>query len=169
MEIDGIPKNVGNDPEQLEDAAIKIFKAINVNIEQYNIDTIHRLRSKKEIKPTIIRFVSRKSVREIHKNKGKLRYLADLNIDIPGLTNESRIFVRASQCSYYSNLAFNCRLLKRNGLVAKVMTGDDGRITLKTLDERHIQVNHESVLIENFSNFKGFNFEYNDHEDKERE
>ena len=106
VEIDGLPVNIGDDPEQLEEAALKLFSAINVDIEDYEIDTIHRLNSKKTPKPTIVRFVSRKTVRALHDNKSKLKYLADLNLDIAGLNDESRIFIRASQCPYYKNLSF---------------------------------------------------------------
>ena len=63
VEIDGLPVNIGDDPDQLEEAALKLFSAINVEIEDYEIDTIHRLNSKKSPKPTIVRFVSRKTVR----------------------------------------------------------------------------------------------------------
>ena len=169
IEIDGIPRNVGDDPGQLEEAALKIFEAINVDLSEDDIDTIHRLPSKRTPKPTIIRFVSRKSVREIHRNKNKLKDLSDLQIDIPGLNNESRIFIRASQCAYYKNLAYNCRVLKREGLISKVLTGKDGRITILMCDGKYLQVNHETVLRNTFKNFNNFNFDFNDFEDDENE
>ena len=161
VEIDGIPVNVGDDPEQLEEAALKIFNAINADINDYDIDTIHRLPSKHSPKPTIIRFVSRKSVREIHENKSKLRDLRFLDIDIPGLTDQSRLFIRASQCSFYKNLAFNCRMLKRSGEIAKIYTFVDGKLSILKPDSRNwIKVDHQSTLTSNFPNFQGFKFNY---------
>ena len=165
IEIDGIPKNVGDDPDQLEEAALKIFDAINVELHDFDIDTIHRLPSKHVPKPTIVRFVTRKSVREIHRNKHKLKDLKDLYIDIAGLKDDSRIFIRASQCSYYKNLAYNCRSLKRAGLISKVLTGKDGRVTIIKNDGNYLQINHESVLTSNFKNFTDFDFEFDDHDD----
>ena len=163
VEIDGIPKDVGDEPDELEDAALTIFAAIDVNLNDYDIDTIHRLPSKTEPKATIVRLVSRKSVRAIHQNKSKLKNLKDLNLDIAGITENSRIFIRASQCAYYKNLAYNCRNLKRAGLVHKVITGKDGRITLILNDKSSwLQVNHESVLVTNFPAFKDFDFNYDD-------
>ena len=163
IEIDGIPKVVGDDSEQLEEAALKIFSAIDVDINDYDIDTIHRLPSKKEHKATIVRFVSRKSVREIHLNKSKLKNIKDLHLDIAGITDDSRIFIRASQCSYYKNMGFNCRKLKRAGLISKVITGKDGRITIILNDgKKWIQVSHESDLITNFPDFLEFNFNYDE-------
>ena len=164
VEIDGFPVNIGDDPQQLEDAAMTLLTAINVDLNRWDIDTIHRLRSKKSPKPVIIRFVSRKTVRDIHDNKNKLKYLADLNLDIPGITDDSSIFIRASQCSYYKNLAFNCRLLKRNGLVSRVYTGKDGRVSIKKPDGTNLNITHETDLTSNFAEFQGFNFNYDDHE-----
>ena len=91
IEIDGIPANVGDDIDQLQDAALKIFRAINADVSEFDIDMIHRLPSRKSPKPTIVRFVSRKSVRSIHANKRKLRELEDLDIDIPGINEQTRI------------------------------------------------------------------------------
>ena len=163
IEIDGIPKDVGDEPEELEEAALKIFSAIGVDINDYDIDTIHRLPSKKEPKATIARFVSRKTVREIHLNKSKLKNMKNLRLDIAGITNESQIFIRASQCSYYKNLGFNCRKLKRAGLISKVITGKDGRITIILNDgKKWLQVSHESDLITNFPEFLEFDFNYDE-------
>ena len=166
VEIDGIPVNVGDDPEQLEVAALKIFHAINADVSEHDIDTIHRLPSKYSPKPTIIRFVSRKTVREIHDNKSKLRDLRFLDIDIPGLTDQSPLYIRASQCSFYKNLAFNCRLLKRSGEISKIYTFVDGKLSILKPDSRDwIKVDNQSTLTSNFPNFQGFKFNYDQRED----
>ena len=74
VEIDGIPMNVGEKSDQLEEAALKIFKAINVNVSSGDIQAIHRLPAKEgSIKPTIIQFVSRKTVSDIFENRKKLK------------------------------------------------------------------------------------------------
>ena len=159
VEIDGIPLNVGDNPGQLQEAALKIFAGINVNVENYDIDTIHRLPSRnEEAKPTIVRFHSRKLVRALHENKNKLKNLNDLGIDIAGLNNDSKIYIRASQCPYFKNLSYNCRVLRRNGLIDKVNIGKDGSITIKTLDGNFTKVTHEDILREKFPDFQDFNF-----------
>ena len=166
VEIDGIPVNVGDDPVQLEEAALKIFHAINADISEHDIDTIHRLPSKYSPKPTIVRLVSRKSVREIHENKSKLKDLRFLDIDIPGITDESHLYIRASQCSFYKNLAYNCRLLKRSGEITKIFTFVDGKLSILKPDSRNwIKVDKQSTLTSNFPNFQGFKFDYDQRED----
>ena len=157
IEIDGIPVNVGDEPEQLQEAALEIFHAINVPVEGGHIDAIHRLNTKHEPKPTIIRFHSRKVVKDIHDNSKKLKNISDLHLNIPGLTSESMIFIRASQCPYYRTLAFNCRVLKRKGLLERHSTGKDGKISIK-IGQRWYKITHEEDLRHHFPNFEGFSF-----------
>ena len=159
LEVDGIPANIGDDPDQLEDAVLQIFNAINVDVTEGDIDTIHRLNSKREPKPTIIRFISRKTVRDIHANKSKLRNLNNLGLQIPGLTDESQIFIRASQCPYFSNLAYNCRLLKRSKLIKTVFIDKEGRIQIQLVTEEKKKITHELDLLELFPTYK-FSFNY---------
>ena len=160
MELDGIPANVGDDPEQLKEAVLKVFNAINVEVEDYEIDTVHRLPSRTSPKPVIVRSVSRETVRALHRNKNKLRYLSDLRIDITGLNDNSRIFIRPSLSPYMNNLSYNCRQLKRAKLIQKLTTGDDGRLTVQKLDGSYLKVVHELDLTSNFPTFAGFSFDF---------
>ena len=146
VEIDGIPANVGDDPYQLEIAVIEICNKINVGVNRYDIDTVHRLPSERSPKPTIVRFSTRKVVRDLHDNKKLLKDLNDLNLEIPGLNANSKIFIRASQSPYVKNLAYNCRQLKRSNKIAQVITGKDGRLTIKTLDGDFLKIGHEHDL-----------------------
>ena len=81
-----------------------------------------------------------------------------MNLDIPGLTNESMIFLRPNLCPYFNKLAFNCRVLRRHELISKVVTSDEGVVKIKTLDNKFIKLTHETDLILAFPNFKHFNF-----------
>ena len=54
-----------------------------VDIEEYEIDKVHRLPSKQSPKPTIIQFMTRKTVERLHANKTKLKDLNDLDFEIP--------------------------------------------------------------------------------------
>ena len=160
IEIDGIPTNIGEKSDQLEEAALKIFEAINVTVLSGDIQAIHRLPAKEgSIKPTIIQFVSRKTVSDIFENRKKLKNLSSLNIEIAGLTNTSKIFIRPSLCPYYRKMAYNCRELKRNGLIKEVFTSDEGIIKIKISSESdYIKVQHELTLLKYFPYFEGFSF-----------
>ncbi len=160
LEIVGIPANVGDEPGQLQSATLKILHAINVQCQEGDIDSIHRLPSSREgvNKSTIVRFHSRKLVRRIHENKHILRDIGELNIDIPGINAESKIYLQASQCPYVKTLAYNCRVLKRNRLISNIITGKDGRITIKTLGDEFVKITHASDLVDMFPLFREFNF-----------
>ena len=71
VEIDGIPTDVGDEEEKLEEAVIKISTAIGVRITRDAIEACHRLPTRRSggPKPTIVRFASRKIVGNIMKNK----------------------------------------------------------------------------------------------------
>ena len=160
LDIDGIPKNIGDDPVQLETAIIEICRGINVDINQNSIDTVHRLPSSRgEAKTVIMRLRSRKDVRLIHQNKSKLKDLPGLNINVAGLTGESRIYIRPSLCPYYNKLAYNCRVLKRNGMIERVHTANDGKLSVKCLDGSFLKVTHETDLLDKFPRFERFNFD----------
>ena len=158
IEIDGIPINIGDDQNQLELAVIEILRSINVKCIPADIEAVHRLPSKSPIKPTIVRFNHRKTVDEINLNKHKLKDIVSLNMNINGLNEESRIYINPSLSKYFKNLQFNCRVLKRNGLIKSVKTSNDGTIKIKTLTDEFIKISHESDLIDRFEEFKNFSF-----------
>ena len=160
IEIDGIPANIVDDNAQLEEAAIKILTAINVKCSPDDIEAIHRLPSSLEIKPTIVKFISRKTAVKAFENKNKLKYLAALNIRINGLTEDCKIFIRPSQCPYYRLLAYNCRVLKRRGQIHTIFIQDDGIIKIKVHEHStFIKFFHETDLRKYFPNFGDFSFD----------
>ena len=69
-----------------------------------------------------------------------------LNINVAGLDENSKIYIKPSLCAYFKLLAFNCRLLKTAGRIAGVLTSDDGTIKIKTLDNRFVKIIHETDL-----------------------
>lgn len=166
IEIDGVPTEVGDDPEDLRSTFLTICEAFNISVSDIDIETIHRLPSSQSPKPVIVRFISRETAREIHHKKSRLKDLGDRvdGMEIPGLTEESEIYIRPSLCSYYRCLAFNCRVLKRQKLLSRVYISDDGRISIKLLDGSTVKVSHESTLLKYFPNFQNFNFKYNERE-----
>lgn len=162
LEIVGIPVNVGYDPEQLERAALAIFEAINVDCGSENIEAIHRLKDKGNGRApaTILCIDNRKIIREIHRNKNKLKDLAELNINISGLTEDSKIFINPSLTPYSRSLAYNCRLLRNDRLIEKVRVEDDGAIKIKFFGkDEHQRINVESDLTKLFPEYKEFSFD----------
>ena len=158
IEIDGIPTNIGDERKQLEEAAIKILNAINVPCLPEDIEAIHRLPAKSGIKPTIIRFGSRRIAEDAFANKNKLKSLKELHIPIIGLNDDSKIFIRPSLCPYFRTLAYNCRLLRNSKLIQSVFTSDDGSIKIKTLDNSFNKISHETDLTSRFKDFQNFSF-----------
>ena len=159
VEIDGIPKEVGDEIPNLEEAVVKICGAIGVNVDQKDIEACHRLNTKKEgPKNTIVRFASRKTVGEVMKNKGKLKSIENLNLQLPGLIpGTSKVYINPSFCPYFKKLAYNCRLLKNANHVAGVVYEDDGTLKIKTLNGNYLKIQHETDLKERFPHFE-FNF-----------
>ena len=132
-----------------------------VDIEEYEIDKVHRLPSKQSPKPTIIQFMTRKTVERLHANKTKLKDLNDLDFEIPWLNQESRIYIRPSLSPYFSNLAYNCRLLKKSNLVSRSKTSNSGKLSVQKIDGSFIKIEHETDLTKNFPAFSSrFNFDY---------
>ena len=165
LEIEGIPNNIGDEPSQLEEAALAIFEAINVRCDAENIEAIHRLRSKNDIKPTILCIDSRRIVRDIHKNKHKLKDLSALNLVLSGLTDDSRIFINPSLTPYTKKIAYNCRLLRRAGMLQTVKIEDDGSIKILISEEEdYRRIAYESELTSLFPTFDGFNFDWSKNE-----
>ena len=158
-EIDGIPTVVGEDSNNLKEAVVKFFGAIGSNCKKEDIDVIHRLKSRDDTKPTIVLFDSRRVRDEVLKNKNKLKNLASFKLDIDGLNNDSKIYIRPSLCPYYKNLQFNCRILRRNNLIKQVRTEDDGTIKVKMFDDTYEKITHEKDLVKLFPQFGDFIFE----------
>jgi len=72
VEIAGIPNEINDD--DLEKKVCEIFESVDAEIESRDIEACHRLPPKKNnpIKKTIVRFMNRKNVEKILKNKKNL-------------------------------------------------------------------------------------------------
>ena len=97
-------------------------------------------------------------VEDINRKKNKLKNLSSLDINIAGLTPTSEIYIKPSLSPYNNTLAYNCRLLKRDNLILKVITEDDGTLKVKTLNNQFIKVKNETDLT---SRFEDFSFKFN--------
>ena len=167
VEVDGLPSELCDDPASLKKGMAELFNLFNIDVAEDEIETIHRLPSRQAIKPVIIPFYSRESVCEIHQKKSRLKDLGARfsELDIDGLNGTSQIFIRPSQCAYYSMLAYNCRVLKRKKLILGVNISNDGRVSMKLTDNTVIKVDHESTFLKYFPNFKEFCFKYGERDE----
>ena len=156
IQVDGIPMNIGDEPAQLEIAFLEILKGINVNLGPFDIEAIHRLPSRGATKSTIVRIFNRKSVDLINANKSKLKNLSSLQINIAGLTPDSKIYIKPSLTPYNNSLAYNCRLLKRDNRISKIITEEDGTLKIVTLNNEFIKIRHETDLTRKFKDFTFF-------------
>ena len=151
IEIDGIPDAVAD--QDLESAVLDILFAIGVGIERYEIEAVHRLpaaRRGNKPKPTIVRFVSRKTAEQCWSKKSNLRTLDVSLFDF--LNHDSVIYFNPSLCAYYKELAFNCRKLKKEGKITKVKVDDNGNISIILLTGGTVKVKHHTDLKEKFPN-----------------
>ena len=67
IEINGIVNSVAN--ADIEQKVIEIFKSIDIEVKPNDIEAAHRLPSKSDNKPVIVRFVNRKFCERASMNK----------------------------------------------------------------------------------------------------
>lgn len=135
ISIIGIPSNIQQN--DLERYVVKLINSIGVNIEHYDIAACHRLyQPKKNLPPdTIVRFVNRKKVYQIHKNKFKL--------NIKPQTRSLRIV--ENLCPEYKKMYAECQKYIRdekidsvwmyNGKLHVNINPNDNPITIYHIDE----------------------------------
>ena len=155
IEVNGIPNTV--EDADLESVVIDILFNIGVECERSDLEAVHRLPSKTDNKPTIFRFANRKFVDQCWENKYKLN---TLNLSaIPGLERDRKIYFNPSLCTYYKELSYNCRKLKKEGLISKVKIDDNGNISVVLLNGSTFKVKHHTDLQTKFPDFKEFSFD----------
>ncbi|KAK3741502.1 hypothetical protein QZH41_002973 [Actinostola sp. cb2023] len=70
IEIHGIPQT---EDEDLEETTIKVAESVGVVLDEDDIDIVHRLYSKAQIKPILVKFKSHKTKNELYQARRKLR------------------------------------------------------------------------------------------------
>ena len=113
FQISGNPQSVSDN--QLEEKVVDIFKVIDVNITTNEIEACHRLGKKK--KNVIAWVINRKHCLKSLRNKKKLKSIDKHAIGIPN----ANLFISENLTPANSKLAFNCRKLKRDGEIEKML------------------------------------------------
>ena len=105
IENAGIPDSV--EIEDLEGKVCQIFKKIDINIEDYDIQACHRLKNsanqnKKQLpKRTIVRFINRKISNEAFVNRKMLKGLDKSEF---GFDDSTKLYINDNLCPYYKGI-----------------------------------------------------------------
>ena len=96
MEIFGIPNSVDN--SVLEETRRGVFKKIDVEIDERDVQACHLLKGKVR---TIVKFVNRKICLQILRVKKELKSIDPAKLDFP---ENTKIFVNESLSPYYRGI-----------------------------------------------------------------
>ena len=149
IEVPGIPDSVGDN--ELECSVIKFMKAVDIEVDDHDIEACHRIgKSKRDSKKTIVHFCNRKfSIRALY-NKKKL---ASVSTSAVGRGNSTKLFISENLADYHNKLAFNCRELKRASSIHSTFTRDGIVHIMKSDRGKSKKITHLSRLVELFPNF----------------
>ena len=151
LELDGIPQSVTQ--EELAPTVVKIYNAISgKKLEVDDVEAVHRLHSKKNPKPVIVR-MKRNFIDTVHKNRKNLKDVGE-RVNIPG----ARIFVNNNLSPSMKSVEFNARQLLKDGLIGDVWFSNMS-VRIKCLNGKILVVNHEIELYEAFPLYEGFSFD----------
>ena len=151
VEIEGIPDNVKDDA--LPGEVVKIMNFLtNENISVSDVEDCHRLPSRTKPKPIIVR-MKRNILTKAKKNAKKLKGV-DTQLGFPRGT---QLFVRDNLSPNMKNLAYNARILKRNGIIDDTWFSN-AAMRIKAGDFHH-KITHETDLHRIYSDFQHFSFD----------
>ena len=135
MEIRGVPLP---DLESTDAAVVKMAKCIDVELEENDISTSHRLpmrkktssQSKRPEQPPaiIVKFISRDKRDELYRARSKLKNLTSADLGYRGTAN--KLFISESLTRYNKELCGKC-LEARRRLGYKFIWTQQGRIYLR--------------------------------------
>ena len=151
VELDGIPANIVD----LKPTVAKIMNHLTeTEINESEIEAVHRLHSKKDPKPVILR-MKRNLLDEARKNRAKLKDIASAVEEIPPGT---KIYLNENLSPNMKSLAYNARLLKKDGVIADTWFAN-AAVRLKCLNGKYEKVTHEHDLCKLFPTFDKFTFD----------
>ena len=141
------------DDNNLEGKVIDILGKIDVKVTSDEIEACHRLPPSKNnpIKRTILRFVNRKICETCIISKKKLSNVNLADLELPFGT---KIFISENLNNHFRNLAFHCRRLKRENLIAKFKYQNEAfHVNILNDSRQKYKVNHKNDLVKVISWF----------------
>jgi hypothetical protein len=152
IELDGIPSTVGD--ADLTENVVRIFNDItHANITEKDIEACHRMPSKRNPKPTIVR-ASRNIIDKVRKNKKSLKDIAQ-RLNFP---QDSKIYVNDNLSPNMRTIHFNARNMKKAGIIEDTWFSN-AAVRIKLKNGENLVVTHESELYEAYPRFEGFSFD----------
>ena len=106
--IQGVPQSVKF--KDLEDKVINVLGKVNVKVTKNDMKACHWLDDSRK---TIVRFVNRKHLFEVLKNK----MLMSVDFTSIGLDKNTNLFLSHNLSDYNNKIAFHCRELRRKRLI----------------------------------------------------
>ena len=150
LEISGIP-NISD--EALESKCIEILEAVDISVDNSEIEACHRLpinqRNKNKPNTLTVKFTNHKFV-EAACSKNNCEKLKSCNKIELGFAENTELFFNENISTYFQHLSWMCRVLKRK----KLITGSwfrGGKLYYKVSDtSKPVKIMHSSELIYDF-------------------
>ena len=149
IEFNGIPESVHQ--KDLKNTVVNIISALDIDCTVNDIEACHRLKALHN--PTIIQ-TKRSIVDQIIDKRKSLSKVSSA----AGLPEDTIIYASHNLCPKFRDLSYNCRSLKRNKLIADTWSFN-GVLKIKLLDDKILQISHESDLYKVFPEFQLFTFD----------
>ena len=153
LEFDGIPQSISQD--KLRETVVKIVNDVSdEKIEMKDVEAVHRLHSKRNPKPVIVR-MKRNVIDSVRENRRKLKDVGRrLNIQGDG------IFINHNLSPNMKSIEHNARKLLKDGLI-KGCWFSNASVRVQCLDGRSLSFDHELDLFEAFPGYEGYTFDTN--------
>ena len=156
LRVDNVPVNEGETPKDLEDALLKDFESMGLDLPEFSVDRAHRIGRKFEVEEedengvvtgvsirqqVIVRFTSWKSRTSVYRNRKKsksLRYKVDLTKRRVNLLAKARESTKHMEGIDYVFADINCKLnVKFNDGKFRVFNSETELANIiSSLDER---------------------------------
>ena len=131
--ISGIPSDVNH--YDLEGIVLKLFNTICYHsISTRDIIACHRISNKSS--RVLIKFVNKKDAISLLDGKFALNNVDRVDI---GLQQDDKLYIEEHLSPYISNLAYQCRCLRRNNKIAKIKINKGIVKILKTGEEEQLK------------------------------
>ena len=140
---------------------ISVLADIDISVESQDIEACHRFGEpdRDKSQKTIVQFVNRKNCKKVLFNKNKL---SSIDCSKHNFTQNTKIFANENLRSMNESIGYNCRKLKRSGLIQGCFLRD-GIVRIKRREkDRPVKIFHMDKLHGLFPDF-----DFGDAEDKD--